>query len=239
MRETLLAFLALSIVTTMSIGIMSATLQKSIKQVDREIEVYASAVAAHVMDYVSSRSFDQRTTPNSWINLGEPLTAGGRPDSTQYTLASNFGQPVGMCNLFEPWTDTVICDDISDVHMDSLWQPYQYVVEVNGADTLAIPFDVNVQVSYVDPDAPLTPLPPSARTTTKRVVVTVRSVQHHLDNMAGGVAIIERLMSFDRDAAIAHSTASVEVCYLSNTLNVNSLLVPIYEDLGGLAGPCP
>ena len=66
MRETILALLALSIVTTMSLGIMSASLQNSIKQIDREIEVYGSAVASHVLDYAGSRSFDSRTTPEKW-----------------------------------------------------------------------------------------------------------------------------------------------------------------------------
>ena len=239
MRETLLAFLALSIVTTMSLGIMSASLQNSIKQVDREVEVYASAVGAHVMDYIGSRSYDQRTTPNEWLNSATPLMMGTVPDSAQYALAASFGS-TPACNLFEPYKDTVICDDIGDVHLDSLWQRYDYVVEIVGTDTLVVPFEVNAQVSYVDASDPAAVLGPSVKTNTKKVTVTVRSVQHRLDNMAGGTVQLERLFSFDEAAAIAEALAAQKVCTKeSTTLDVNPSMIPVYESMGGTAGPCP
>ena len=188
MRETILALLALSIVTTMSIGIMSASLQNSIKQVDREMEVYGSAIAANVLDYAGSRSFDSRTTPNSWENFGSPGSP--LPDSTLFDLASSFGSTPD-CNLYEPYRDVVICDDLGDIHMDpDEWQPYSYVVEIVDKDTLAIPFEVNTQVTYVNIAYPDSILPASVRTKTKKVTVQVRSVQHRHDNSSSGLVTI-------------------------------------------------
>lgn len=234
MRETILALLALSIVTTMSIGIMSASLQNSIKQIDREIEVYASAVAAHVLDYAGSRSFDSRTTPNNWENFGEPA------DSTEFNLSSTFGSTPD-CNLFEPYNDIVICDDMDDLHMGpGDWQPYDYVVEIVGTDTLVVPFVINTQVEYINLAYPDSSLSASVRTNTKKVTVHVKSLQHHQENLPGGSLTIERVFSYDRIAASAQSLAAVDVCPAGGgaTLKVNRLLVPIYESLGGSAGPC-
>lgn len=233
MRETILAVLALSVVTTMSLGIMSTSIQNSIKQIDREIEVYGSAVAGYVMDYVGSLSYDERTIPENWENQSEV------GDDSEFAAFVTFGQSPD-CNLFEPYKDVVICDDIGDVHMGNRdWQLYNYLVEVVNGDSLVIPFEVNTQVTYVDPANPDSTLPPSAKTKTKKVVVTVQSVQHRLDNLFGGKVTIERLYSYDKDLAAAHLTAAAEVCDGSNTLKVNPLLVPIYERRGASSGPCP
>jgi|GEM_PF-3470584 len=232
MRETILALLALSIVTTMSLGIMSASLQNSIKQIDREIEVYGSAVASHVLDYAGSRSFDSRTTPENWISSGLD------PDSTEFSLASTFGQSPD-CNLFEPFNDTVICDDIDDLHMGADdWQLYDYIVEIVDNDTLMVPFVVNTQVSYINIAFPDSVLPITALTNTKQVTVRVKSLQHKLDNMHSGLVTISRVFTYSQPAAVAQANASVEVCVGGNTIRVNRLLVPIYESNGGTAGPC-
>ena len=231
MRETILALLALSIVTTMSLGIMSASLQNSIKQIDREIEVYGSAVASHVLDYAGSRSFDSRTTPEKW-KLGDP-------DSTDFSLFSTFGQSPD-CNLFEPFNDTVICDDLDDLHMGvDDWQPYDYVVEIVDNDTLVVPFVVNTQVSYINIAFPDSVLPVTALTNTKKVKVRVKSLQHKLDNLHSGLVTIERVFTYNPNAAQAQALAAVEVCWAGSTIAVNRLLVPIYESNGGTAGPCP
>lgn len=231
MRETILALLALSIVTTMSLGIMSASLQNSLKQIDREIEVYGSAVASHVLDYAGSRSFDSRTTPENW-------GAGADPDSTEFSLFSTFGQSPD-CNLFEPFNDTVICDDIDDLHMGvDDWQPYDYIVEIVDNDTLIVPFVVNTQVSYINIAFPDSLLPVTTLTNTKKVTVRVKSLQHKLDNMHSGLVTIERVFTYNPIAATAQFNASVEVCWGGDTIDVNRLLVPIYESNGGTAGPC-
>ena len=232
MRETILALLALSVVTTMSIGVMSASLQNSIKQVDREIEVYSSAVAANVLDYAGSRSFDSRTTPESWDNSGSPS------DSTQFDASSSFGSNPD-CNLYEPYNDVVICDDVGDLHMESNeWQPYQYVVEVVDGDSLIIPFEVNTRVQYIDLAYPDSTLPSYVRTNTKRITVKVKSKLHDSDNRSGGLVTIERIYAYNGDVAAKHHQASVEVCTGGDTIRANRLLVPIYEKLGGSAGPC-
>ena len=237
MRETLLAFLALSIATTMSLGIMSASIQNSVKQVNREFEVYASAVAAHIMDYAGSRSFDQRTTPDAWLNQGAVPSVDGRPDSTQFTMADSFGM-TPACNLFEPFNNVVICDDVSDLHSDTLWQSYQYPVEIVGTDTTFVPFEVNVKVSYVDAASPDAVLSAAYRTPVKKVTVEVRSVQHTQENIPGGAVKIERLITFDQDMAQEQSLTAVEVCFDGVTRHVSSMLVPVYERLGGVTGGC-
>ena len=154
----------------------------------------------NVLDYAGSRSFDSRTTPNSWENFGSPGTP--IPDSTQFDLVSSFGSTPN-CNLHSPYLDVVICDDLGDLHMDSgEWQPYTYVVEVVDGDTLSIPFEVNTQVSYVNIAYPDSTLPSSVRTKTKKVTVQVRSVQHQHENSARGKVTIERMFTYDADAAI-------------------------------------
>lgn len=228
MRETILALLALSIVTTISLGVLSTSIHSQLQQVDREIEVYASGVATQVMDYISSRSFDERTTPDKWKSLGEPA------DSSQFDAFSQFGSATA-CNLFEPFNDTVICDDIDDAHMDTLWQPFTYAVDTLGT----IDFEVNAQVYYVNITNPDSVLTGVTRTNTKKVIVNVRSVRHHQENRAGGFAQLERLITYDPIAASAHALASVPVCSGSTTIYVNNLQVPIYLSQGASAGACP
>ncbi len=229
MRETILAVLALSIVTTMSLGIMSASVKNQIQQIDREMEVYASAVAMNVMDYVSSRSFDERTTPNEWRSQVS------EPDSSEFSFIGDFGT-VPACNLFEPYNDTVVCDDIDDVHMaDTAWQPYPYVVDTLGT----IPFEVNTRVMYADASSPDVVLRPTARTNTKKVVVSVRSVQHHLEGRHGGSVTVERLITYDKDVAEARENASVPVCTSGGeTVYIDETQVSIYESLGSIPGTC-
>ncbi len=138
MRETILALLALSIATTMSLNVLSSSIQSQMTHIDREYEVYASNIATQVLDHITSRAFDERTTPN---NLA---ISGTGPDSTEFTLQSGFGSLAG-CNLYQPYLDTVICDDIDDLHMpDSVWQTVNYV-----ADALSFPFEVRADVKYV------------------------------------------------------------------------------------------
>ena len=205
------------------------------------MEVYGSAVAAHVLDYAGSRSFDSRTTPNSWENFGSPVVSSSSliTDSTQFDLPSSFGSSPD-CNLYKPYNDSIICDDLGDLHMGADdWQPYKYVVEVVNKDTLSIPFEVNTQVSYVNIAFPDSTLPASVRTNTKKVTVRVRSVQHHLENSSRGQVTIERMYTYDGDVAFEQHKASVLVCDGGgNELHVNRLLVPIYENQGGTAGPC-
>lgn len=230
MRETILALLALSIVTTMSLGVLSTSIHSQLQQVDREIEVYASGVATQVMDYISSRSFDERTTPDKWKSLGEPA------DSSQFDAFSQFGTGgVTKCNLFEPFNDSIVCDDIDDAHMDTIWQPFTYAVDTLGT----FDFEVNAQVFYVDIATPDSVLTGATRTNTKKVIVNVRSAQHHQNNRPGGFVQLERLITYDPVAASAHALASVPVCSGSTTIYVNNLQVPIYLSQGASAGACP
>lgn len=228
MRETILALLALSIVTTMSLGVLSTSIHSQLQQIDREIEVYASGVATQVMDYIGSMSFDERTTPDKWKSMGTP-------DSTEFDAFSQFGSATD-CNLFEPFSDTVICDDIDDAYMDTLWQPYTYNVDTLGT----IEFEVNAQVYYVNIANPDSVLTGTTRTNTKKVIVNVRSTRHHQENRNGGYVQLERLITYDPIAAAAHAQAAVPVCSGSNvTKYVNNLHVPIYLNQGYSNGACP
>ena len=237
MRETILAVLALSVVTTMSIGLMSASIKNSIVQVDRELEMYASAVGSQVMDYVSSRSFDQRSTPDRWIKMG----AVDMDDSTQWALTSSFGMPVGVeCNLYEPYKDTVPCDDVNDMHMDTMWQRVDHFVDFDAdGDSLTVPFEINAQVFYADSSNPDSVLAVGTRTQFKRIVLNIRSVQHRLENRHDLQVTLQRMIAYNQVLADSRALAAIDVCDSGTTYHVDQTLVDVYVANGATVGTCP
>ena len=86
---------------------------------------------------------------------------------TQFTSASAFGEASG-CDLDEPYKDSIQCDDIDDAHMAAdEWQDVPFHLK----DGRELPFDVQVNVFYVDPSNLDLPLASGQRSLHKKVVV--------------------------------------------------------------------
>ena len=215
----------------MSLVLMSAGIQNRATQIEREMEVMAGGVANQVMNFVASRSFDERTTPDNITRLGVPP----RGSYTTFSRSQDFGSDP-LCNVAQPFHDLAICDDIDDVHMGATqWQMINFPIR----DTLFVPFEVNVQVFYVDPLNQAIVLRPRDRSDVKKVVVRVRNVL----NSGGEVerkdlARIERTYRYEEAAAVADRNTSTAVCLGSETRFVSPRLVPVYMGKGAYKGAC-
>jgi hypothetical protein len=192
MYQSLFAMLALMITTGLSFSQQQSILQSKRQMVDNELEVMAGSVALHVMEFVGAKAYDERTLP-ALVNLK------GLPTSVaEFSARTAFGD-LSTCDLDEPFKNTTGCDDIDDVHMsEDEWQAVPFTMR-NGS---SIPFEVNVQVYYVNSADLDTPLMDASVTKHKRVAVTVRSpLQAEAGRYVDGLVILERVFSYDSASA--------------------------------------
>lgn len=179
MPQTLLGLLGLSLVTLLSVNQQRVTTQGYQNRLHDEYDLAASGVMMHVMELIASRSFDESTTP-------ERIDATNRvPEHpSEFTHRWQFGTSAD-CDLERP-TLTPECDDVDD--LDGIRNQAVYA-RLRGDKTL--PFEVSIDVHYVD-DADLeTPVP--YRTKNKRVILTAESP------LRPGVELVrlERVVSYD------------------------------------------
>ena len=189
MNQTILAFLALMAAGLLSFNQQQATLRSYSEILDDEMEVAASGVAIHVMEMISAKAFDERTTPAQLTTHGAPA------DESEFSAAHMFGEAT-PCDLDEPFLDAVGCDDLDDAHMaDSLWQSVPFGMR-GGVD---LPFEVNVAVVYVD-DVDLETVLTAGTSNTKRVRVRVRSRMHtQMGRYEQGIVQLDRLYAYNED----------------------------------------
>ena len=230
MRETILALLALSIASSISIALMSTGLQNRHSQLEREIGVMAAAAALQVMDYIDYLAFDERTTPQSINRRGLPPSG----EASSFSIAARFGSNP-PCDIAQPYSDLAVCDDIDDVDMKpDEWQ----LVNFRLKDSLVVPFEVNVQVIYLDTNS-LKVLPRHLRSDTKKVTIKVRSVLDvEEQNAKNDLVSIERYFTYDENRASALYDRATKVCQKNQTILVDHRLLPLYVRQGGKVGAC-
>lgn len=189
MQQTILGMLALMIVGTFTLGQHQGAVRTYNELVDDELEIAAAGVAMHVMELIGNRAFDSRTLPDQTKVYGMPV------GSAELTTVSAFGKTGSTCDLDEPFKDTSPCLDIDDAHMAAdEWQDVPFRLK----DGKELPFDVRVEVFYVDPSDLDTPLPAGQRSLHKKVVVKLRA-KHHVRQKRydNGFVRIERIFSYD------------------------------------------
>jgi len=192
MPQTMLAFLALFSVTTFTLSQLNSVVGSYSELVDDELETAATGVAMHVLEMIGNRSFDSRTTADEVNSKGMPVGA------VEFSVASYFGAQAG-CDLDEPFKDVVQCVDIDDAHMPTdQWQDVPFRLK----DGKNLPFEVNVQVFYIDPSNLDSPLPDGETSLHKKVVVKIRSDRHVKQNRYhNGFVRLERVFSYDKRRA--------------------------------------
>ena len=192
MQQTILAMLALMIVGSFTLNQHQGVARTYNELVDDELEIAASGVATHIMELISNRAFDQRTLP------AETNTKGLVVGTAELTSSSAFGTATG-CDLDEPYKDTVACVDVDDAHMaDGTWQDVPFHLK----DGKELPFDVHVDVFYVDPSNLDQPLTAGQRSLHKKVVINVRAKRHVQQNRySNGFVRLERIISYDTKRA--------------------------------------
>jgi hypothetical protein len=118
--------------------------------------------------------------------------------TTELTSASAFGR-VNTCDLDEPFKDSTPCLDVDDAHMSpDEWQDVPFRLK----DGKELPFDVHVDVFYVDPANLDMPLTTGQRSLHKKVVVKVRAKRHvERNRYKDGFVRLERIISYDNKRA--------------------------------------
>lgn len=152
MSQSLLALLALSVVTTFAINIQQKRIYTQRVTISREIEEMAASSALEVMEVIRSRAFDQAVLDGT--------TSGTAGDLSEFTASYSF--PTGKdCSVFggdDP------CEAIEHFHeMETALRPFSM-----GMDTVY--FSVDVEVTYVDDDFQ----PTNDREFHKQVTVSVQ-----------------------------------------------------------------
>ncbi|GMQ83018.1 MAG: hypothetical protein BMS9Abin05_2490 [Rhodothermia bacterium] len=189
MQQTILAMLALMIVGSFTLNQQRGAAKTYNELVDDELEIAASGVAMHVMELIGNRAFDSRTLPDQ-TNVSGMLVG-----SSELTAESAFGKQGTTCDLDEPFKDTSPCLDIDDADMaPDQWQDVPFRLK----DGKELPFDVRVEVFYVDPSDLDKPLPTGQRSLHKKVIVKVRAKRHVRQNRYNdGFVRLERIFSYD------------------------------------------
>jgi hypothetical protein len=192
MQQTLLSILAMMIVGSFTFNQQRDFTHTYGRLVDDELEIAASGVAEHVMELIGNRSFDERTLPETVNEMGLPT------GDWEMSSTSSFGKSTG-CDLDEPYRDTIPCMDVDDANMaPGTWQEVPFRLK----DGKELPFEVNVEVFYVDPSHLDTPLPAGSRSMHKKVVVRIRSKIHAEQNRyPDGFVRLERIYSYDEKRA--------------------------------------
>ncbi len=138
MPQTVLAFLAMMIVTMLSLNQQQSMLLAYELMLNDEMEIMASAVAQQALEYISQREFDAAVSGSGSVNNPNEL------QDLPFSTGNN-------CALEGP---LVLCQDLDDFHgivTDSL--------SFSGRDNTFF-FVINVEVYYVDaalnPDSSVT-----------------------------------------------------------------------------------
>ena len=181
MPQTLLGLLGLVLATLVAFNQQRVAVQAQQQQLKEEYHLAASGVMMHVMEMIAARSFDEATTPEEIYNSGNAcLTSVG-----QFTHRNNFGREAG-CDLEVP-AAIPECDDVDDVHGIR-----GQTVNARLPGGREIPFEVDVDVYYVDEDDLETVVP--HRTHHKRVVLRARTP---LLPTVNDLIEIERVIAYD------------------------------------------
>jgi hypothetical protein len=185
MPQTLLGLLGLTLVTMLSINQQRVTTQGYQNRLHEEYDLAASGVMMHVMEMIASRSFDEYTTPDKLDANNRSAYDMKGNDFTHRWGFGAAGREGDGCDLERP-ANTPGCDDVDD--LDGIRNQVVYA-RLRGEKTL--PFEVSIDVFYVDDDDLETPV--AHRTKNKRVVLWAESP------LRPGVELVrlERVISYD------------------------------------------
>lgn len=136
MSQTLMALLALAVVTTFAMNVQQKHLHVQRTTIHREIQEMAASAALEAMEIIRARSFDQAVANGTTTGTPADLTLFSYNGSTDHFSTGR------ACQVFDTGTD--VCDDVDDFHkMQTATRPF-----IMGEDTVL--FNVDVEVSYVD-----------------------------------------------------------------------------------------
>ncbi len=183
MPQTLLALLALAILTQLTFSQQQVTIKSYQTQLRDEFSVAASGMLMEAMELLAARPFDAVSSPQQMINSG-------LPNESHFGVVGP-GAGETDCDLFE--IDLSDCNDLDDFSRDTWW-PAE--VELSNGHTL--PFEVKVTVQYVEGETPDVPVP--GPTANKRVVLLVRTP---LLVQVGPFIHLERVIAYDPNKAAA------------------------------------
>ena len=145
MPQTLLAFLAMILVTAFSLVYQRSMIDSRKQMIQDEMETLASGVALELFEYIGSRDFDAQTA-NGTVT----------PENPDPALLTPL--PFSGVATFEE------AQDIDDFHGLSFTRTFR-------VDDVTFDFDVTVEVYYVDPQEPEEAM--STPTLAKKVVLTL------------------------------------------------------------------
>lgn len=169
MPQSLLALLALAIFTQLSFSQQQITVKSYETLLRDELSVSASGMMMEVMELMAARPFDANSSPSVVLNRGLPTVS-------QFGTIGPGGSDTGCTPLN---IDIGSCNDLDDLDYDrypsqsSRSEDAWYPIELELSNGGVIPFEVKIDVSYVDgefPDVNVT-----GPTTTKRVDLLVRT----------------------------------------------------------------
>ena len=158
MPQTLQAFLAMFVVTLLSINQQRSVLQSYDTMLGQATEVMSSGVALQALEYITSRDFDQQVVGSNFVTSPSQLT------SPSFTTGNN-------C-VFSP-TDP--CDDLDDYHVmtpDTL----RFDTPNGGFHNFAVSADVFYVDPTLNPDSMVT-----YQTYSKMVTVVVTDITNIMD----------------------------------------------------------
>lgn len=180
MAQTLLAMLALVLASLVSFNQQRNSASNYEVMVQNEIEMAASGTIMHIMEFIASRSFDERSTPDG-IHGRNYLPEFG----DDFIGVQHFGDTdrgASGCDLLQPF-ETPECDDVDDYSgLQGL------LVNAELSTGYALPFNVGVDVQYVHDAGDLSDHP------TLHKLVTVRAESDYLPY---GEISIQRVVSYD------------------------------------------
>ncbi|MEM1114929.1 MAG: hypothetical protein AAF845_01065 [Bacteroidota bacterium] len=204
MPQTLLALLALSLASLLSLNMQRAQIHSTQNRTGHEIELLASAAGSYTIDLLEAQAFDRATVPSaiSATTRDELRAAVDNLDASDFAPASTFGLSTsGECDIDQLWADTVDCDDIDDFHgIDR-----QRVELAMGRTNDKYPFDVSVNVRYVAGALGGLDAASTERTSHKELTVDIyeaRPVGAPVDNALAPIATLKRIISLDRGKII-------------------------------------
>ena len=199
MQQTLFAIMALAVTLLLSFNQLRGHSQSYTKLIDDELEVMGSGVARRILETSKILSFDERTTPASWVANG-----GAEPAVFEFQADTDFGN-IPACDLDEPAKNLVGCDDIDDLDTGNTWQAVPFYFP-NG-DSLM--FEAKVKVQYVADTDLDTPLSSGLKSEYKLLVVKLRSRLHvEQGRYTDGFIELKRVFNYNRALAAERSAAS-------------------------------
>jgi hypothetical protein len=169
MPQSMLALLALAIFTQLTFSQQQVTVKSYERLIRDELSVAAAGMMMEVMELTAARPFDANSTPSYVLN-------NGLPEVEDFSTIGPGGSDTGCTPLN---IDISACNDLDDLdydrypneasRSDDAWFP----VELEFSNGGTIPFEVKIDVSYVDGEFPDVNV--SGPTGTKRVDLLVRS----------------------------------------------------------------